>query len=278
MWLRKQAGPRFFQVQKSAIESPALGATARAGPAAVDARRDCERSMAESAYRGGLPIPVRFCPRSACIILSRNCREKARLRSSLTFFAGEVTRISWVWTTSDKVSEDIPSSETAESVGPHLRELVLEWPTGQAEPPFVCSNAQAVELALALATARARLESPVKVSKAVAVQLYALMCDSKLRAACFKNYTIHHVYRALETLSLGRAGGEPPAPEALARLRQLLSRERKDSSLGLLPYLRDRSKHRRRNQMLCDMSYEAAWGRMLPVSYTHLTLPTIYSV
>ena len=80
---------------------------------------------------------------------------------------------------------------------------------------------------------------------------------------CFKNYTIHHVYRALETLSLGRAGGEPPAPEAVARLRQLLSRERKDSSLGLLPYLRDRSKHRRRNQMLCDMSYEAAWGRML---------------
>ena len=61
----------------------------------------------------------------------------------------------------------------------------------QAEPPFVCSNAQ--ELALALATGRARLESPVKVSKAVAVQLYALMCNSKLRAPSFKKYTINHV-------------------------------------------------------------------------------------
>ena len=68
----------------------------------------------------------------------------------------------------------------------------------QAEPPFVCSNAQAVQLALALATGRARLESPVKVSKAVAVQLYALMCDSKLQAPSFKKYTINHVYKALE--------------------------------------------------------------------------------
>ena len=208
---RKSKGSQFFKRHRTSPEAVLAPATAGARLPVMDGPRDCKRSTAASECRGGLPIPVRFCPRSACIILSRNCREKARLRSSLTFFAGEVTRISWVWTTSDKVSEDIPSSETAESVGPHLRELVLEWPTGQAEPPFVCSNAQAVELALALATGRARLESPVKVSKAVAVQLYALMCDSKLRAACFKNYTIHHVYRALETLSLGRAGGEPPA-------------------------------------------------------------------
>ena len=79
------------------------------------------------------------------------------------------------------------------------------------------------------------------------------MCDSKLRAPVFKNYTIHHVYRALEALSLGGAGGEPPSEE-VTRLRLLLARERRPSSLGLLPLLRLEVYQRHRNQQLCDMS------------------------
>ena len=80
-----------------------------------------------------------------------------------------MTKISWVRTKLDTVFEDNPDEQSAESVFARPQEHLLEWQTGQAEPPFVRSNAQAVKLALALATGCARVETPVQLSKAVAL-------------------------------------------------------------------------------------------------------------
>ena len=121
----------------------------------------------------------------------------------------------------------------------------VQWKPGVEPPPFTTDNSDAVQFVLGLTTNTSLVPPKIRLSKAVAIQIYLLFQVEQLKHLAFK-----FVYRAMAALALG----EQPAvvlPAAVERLRNFmyLKDNRSRSYVGLIADYKYRIQKRKDREM-----------------------------
>ena len=159
--------------------------------------------------------------------------------------------------------DDDHSKSGAKPSGPWSAGAILTWTRGRELPPFEADNAAAVELAVALACGRISVDSPVPISRGLALQLYMLLCEAATRPVSCKGLTFAHFLRALSALHFGRpADGATPRLLARMPVHHALLRDEK-SQRGLLSLLRESLKRKDSLPELQGMTREEARAHLL---------------
>ena len=131
-------------------------------------------------------------------------------------------------------------------------QICWQWGAGGGVPPFDPESEAAQQLMLDLVSGSVPVPSGVTVTKAVAIQIYLLFQEGRLRHLAWKD-----MFFVIASLSLGYAAAAP-SDAAVMRLRRALYFKSDRTYLGLVADYRERMKKRSRDEMLKQLDQAEA--------------------
>ena len=141
-------------------------------------------------------------------------------------------------------------------------QICWQWGAGGGVPPFDADSAAAQQLMLDLAGGIVPVPTGVAVTKAVALQVYLLFQQQRLKHLSFK-----HVYLVLASFSLGyRVNSAQTA--AVERLRRFFSSKENGARVGLAEDYKERVKKRSRDEILKQLTVPEARRHLMQL-YDH---------